>query len=62
MAKSRDITDAKGGKVSNLLYTETNIIHNKTPVNFVLGNVNKKYSVKILSPGIKGFKMKKILY
>jgi hypothetical protein len=42
--KYRDITDVKGGQVPNLLsgYTETNNIHNRTTVNYVLENVNKK--------------------
>jgi hypothetical protein len=48
----------EGGKVSNLLngYTETNSIHNRTTTSFVLENVKKKLSVKILSPGIQRFK------
>jgi hypothetical protein len=42
--KSGDITDVKGGKVSNLLsgYTENNNIRNRTTGNFVLESVNKK--------------------
>jgi transketolase N-terminal domain/subunit len=49
-AKSWDIADVKGGNISNLFsgYTETNNIHNRTTVIFVLENVNKKLSVKIL--------------
>jgi hypothetical protein len=43
-AQSGDITDVKGGKVSRLLsgYTEANSIHNRTTMNFVLENLNKK--------------------
>jgi hypothetical protein len=38
------ITGAKGGKVPNLLggYMETNTIHNRTTVHFVLEDVDKK--------------------
>jgi hypothetical protein len=38
-------------------YTETNTIHNRISVNYVLENVNKKLSAKILSLEIKHFKM-----
>jgi hypothetical protein len=41
---SWDISYFKGGKLSNLLsgYTETNSVHNRRTVNFVLEIVNKK--------------------
>jgi hypothetical protein len=53
-----------GGKVFNWLsgYTETNSIHTRKTVNFVLENVNIKYSVKIFSPEIKRFEMEIIKY
>jgi hypothetical protein len=40
---SLDLTGLKGGKVSNLLseHTETNCIHNRTTVGFVLESVSK---------------------
>jgi hypothetical protein len=43
-AKSWDVTDVKGGKVSNLFsgYTETYSAHNTTTASFVLEHVNKK--------------------
>jgi hypothetical protein len=43
-AKSWDISDVKGGKFPNSLsgYMETNSIRNRTTVNFVLENFNKK--------------------
>jgi hypothetical protein len=37
-------------------YTETNSIHSRTTVNFILENVNQKYSVNSLSTVIKTFK------
>jgi hypothetical protein len=53
--KSWDITRIKGEKVPNLLsgYMETNSVHNRTKVNFVLENVNKTQSTRMLSSGIK---------
>jgi D-Tyr-tRNAtyr deacylase len=49
--KSCDITDIRGGEVSLLLsgYKGTNIIHNKTAVNFIFESVDKKWSVKIMN-------------
>jgi hypothetical protein len=40
----KDISDIKGGKVPKFLsgHTETNSFHNRTAVNFVLENVNRK--------------------
>jgi hypothetical protein len=41
--KSWDISDVKGGKVSNFLseYTEINSIHKRKTVNFIHENINK---------------------
>jgi hypothetical protein len=43
-AKSWDITEVKGRKISSLLsvYTEANNIHNRKTLNFYLESVNKK--------------------
>jgi hypothetical protein len=47
----------KSGKVPDLLcgYMQVNSVHNGTTVNFVLGNIDKKRSVEVLSPGIECF-------
>jgi hypothetical protein len=40
-----------------LVGIETNSIHNRTTADFLLENVNKKYSIKMLSSGMKCFEI-----